>query len=305
MRILVTGGAGFIGSHLVEKLVEKGYDVVVLDNFTTGRMENLAQVYKDIEIVRGDILDRQLVHKLVKNIDAVVHLAAKISVEESMRDPQLYMKVNSLGTRIIAEEASQNSVELLVYMSSAAVYGNSQYIPVDEDLPRKPLNLYGLSKLKGEEVIMEVSEKSELPSIIVRLFNAYGPRQEGNPYAGVIAKFIMRVKKRLPPIVYSPGSQTRDFIHVYDVASFLSMLITRNIKDLRIYNLGTGRETSIIELAKIIIDISGLGVEPEIGPPRPNDIMRSVADIGKAVRELGWRPRIDLREGLKTLLVAE
>ncbi|MCE4620270.1 MAG: GDP-mannose 4,6-dehydratase [Desulfurococcales archaeon] len=303
MRVLVTGGAGFIGSHVVEKLVGQGFDVVVLDDFSTGREENLAAVRDKITLVRGSILDERTVKEALDGVEAVVHLAARISVEESLRDPQLYHQVNVEGTRKLLEEA-RGRVNILVFMSSAAVYGSPIQLPIRESHPLRPLSPYGETKMLGERIVEEWAKEAQAVAVILRLFNAYGPRQEGNPYAGVVAKFLERIGRRQPPIIYGDGFQTRDFINVRDVASLITHLLIKPPKDrgAGIYNLGTGRETRIIDLARLMSGLAGLNVEPVHRPARRGDIRRSVACIEKIQEETGWRPRIALAMGIRKLL---
>ncbi|MEB3846645.1 MAG: GDP-mannose 4,6-dehydratase [Desulfurococcales archaeon] len=302
-RVLVTGGAGFIGSHVVERLVEQEFDVVVLDDFSTGREENLASVIDRITLIRGSILDERALREALSNVEAVIHLAARISVEESMRDPQLYYKVNVEGTRRLLEEA-RGKINLLVFMSSAAVYGSPIQLPIRESHPLRPLSPYGETKVLGERIMEKWARENQAVAVILRLFNAYGPRQEGNPYAGVVAKFLERISRRLPPVIYGDGFQTRDFINVRDVASLIAHVLIKPPQEggARIYNLGTGRETRIIDLAKLMASLAGLNVEPIHKPAREGDIRRSVACIEKIRVETGWKPQIDLPKGLRGLL---
>ncbi len=301
MRILVTGGAGFIGSHLVEALVSRGYNVRVVDDLSTGRESNLEAVRDKIEFFKGDIRDPAVMIDAVKGVDVVYHLAAKINVEESYAKPDLYWEVNVLGTRLIVESMVRMGVKRLIFMSSAAVYGDPVYIPIDENHPVNPLNPYGETKLEGEEIIRRSIKRGEIQAVIVRLFNAYGPRQEGNPYAGVVQKFIERVSSGKPPIIFGDGLQSRDFIYVKDVVSGLLYILER-VEDSMILNLGTGVETRIIDLARLILDLLGRSdLDPVFSDPRPGDVRRSVADI-RRLREMGWSPQYSLRDGLTDML---
>lgn len=301
MKILVTGGAGFIGSHLVEALVSYGYDVRVVDNLSTGRESNLEAVRDRIEFFKGDIRDPVTIIEAVEGVDIVFHLAAKINVEESYAKPELYWEVNVLGTKLIVESMVRMGVKRLIFMSSAAVYGNPVYLPINEEHPLNPLNPYGETKLEAEEIIKERVEKGDVEAVIVRLFNAYGPRQEGNPYAGVVQKFIERVSRGEPPVIFGDGLQTRDFIYVKDVVDGL-IHIMEKVEGSMVLNLGTGVETSILDLANLILEIYGRrNLKPIFRDPRPGDVRRSVAGISR-LRRLGWCPSYSLRDGLMDMI---
>jgi len=224
--------------------------------------------------------------------DAVVHAAAYISVEESWERPYDYMWNNAAATARVAKQCAKTGARL-IYISSAAVYGEPQRLPIDESHPTKPLSPYGLSKLAGEQVAQMLAPGAA----VLRLFNVYGPGQTG-PYAGVVSKFIERAKRGLPPVIYGDGSQTRDFIHVADVARLIEVVLDRGAAG--VFNVGTGRAVSIKELAAIVMRLAGLGGEPLYGPPRPGDIKHSAADVSKA-KSLGWQPHIPLEEGLRRL----
>jgi UDP-glucose 4-epimerase len=224
--------------------------------------------------------------------DTVVHAAAYIYVEESWERPYEYMWNNAAATARVAKRCAETGARL-VYISSAAVYGEPQRLPIDENHPTKPLSPYGLSKLAGEQITQILAPGAAVP----RLFNVYGPGQTG-PYAGVISKFIERAKRGLPPVIYGDGTQTRDFIHVADVAQFVEVVLDRGAAG--VFNVGTGRSVSIRELAIIVMQLAGLGGEPLYGPPRPGDIKHSAADVSKA-RALGWEPSVPLEEGLRRL----
>lgn len=299
----MTGGAGFIGSHLVERLVSSGYDVRVVDDLSTGRLENLSSVIDRVEFVRGDVRDPFTMIEAVRDVDAVYHLAARISVEESYAKPDLYWEVNVLGTRLILEAMMRNRVGRLIFMSSAAVYGDPVQLPISEDHSTNPLNPYGETKLEAEDTVKRYIRSGLIEAVIIRLFNAYGPRQEGNPYAGVVQRFIERASKGKPPIIYGDGLQTRDFIYVKDVADALIHVMER-VEGSIVLNLGTGVETRIIDLAKLVIDIIGArGLEPVFAEPRPGDVRRSVADT-RRLKGLGWSPRYTLRSGLEEMISA-
>lgn len=297
MKVVVTGGAGFIGSHTVEKLVSMGFSVVVIDNFYSGRKENLARVIDRIEIVNKSILDREVLDTVLRNCDAVIHLAAIVSVEESARDPERVFLVNTLGTLYLLEASRRHDVERFVYASSAAVYGDPLYTPIREDHPCRPKSIYGSSKLAGESLVHSYYETYGLSTISLRYFNVYGPRMRAGDYASVVYKFFEKTLRNKPPVIYGDGLQTRDFIYVGDVAEAnIKALLT---KTTGVYNIGTGESISIKELAEKIIGITRARVKPVHAPPRPGDIRHSVADITLAKKKLGWKPSINIDAGLK------
>ncbi|ABP49951.1 MAG: NAD-dependent epimerase/dehydratase family protein [Pyrobaculum arsenaticum] len=289
MKIVVTGGAGFIGSHVAAHLKSRGFDVVAVDSLERasglGRLR-AAGVPLVVADLRRDELPRG---------DAVVHAAAYISVEESWEKPYEYMWNNAAVTAKVGKEALRMGA-YLVYLSSAAVYGNPVYTPIDEEHPTRPTSPYGLSKLAGEEALA-LLQSAGLKYAVARLFNVYGPGQTG-PYAGVITKFIERARAGLPPVIFGSGEQTRDFIHVLDVARFVETLVEKGAQG--VFNVGTGRAVSIKELAHAVMKLAGIGGEPIYASPRPGDIAHSVANIKKA-RGLGWEPKITLEEGLAQL----
>jgi len=304
-KALVTGGAGFIGSHLVDKLMEKEFEVVVLDNFSTGNLENLrSHIGKEnFRIIKGDIRNKADVKKAAKDVDYIFHLAAIISVELSIKNPLLVNEVNVCGTLNILEESLKLNLKRFVYLSSCAVYGNPAYLPIDEEHPTKPLSPYGVSKLTAEHYCMVFYRIYGVQTVCLRLFNVYGPRQSSGPYSGVITKFIDRLKCGKPPIIYGDGEQTRDFIFVGDVVdACLHAISCRNCVGEAI-NVGSGMETSINELARIISGLFGMRkIKPVYTKPRIGEVRRSCADISKAEKLLGLKPRISLKEGLRKLV---
>ncbi|AKT34834.1 UDP-glucose 4-epimerase [Pyrobaculum sp. WP30] len=286
MRVVVTGGAGFVGSHVAAYLAERGFKVVAVDNLErASAVRRLEEV--GVSLVVGDVRFVDL-----PPAEAVVHAAAYINVEESWERPYEYMWNNAAATARIAKQCAKTSTRL-IYISSAAVYGEPQHLPINENHPTRPLSPYGLSKLAGEQVAQMLAPGAA----VLRLFNVYGPGQTG-PYAGVVSKFIERAKGSLPPVIYGDGTQTRDFVHVADVARFVEVVLDRGAAG--VFNVGTGRSVSIRELATIVMRLAGLGGEPLYAPPRPGDIKHSVADVTKA-KLLGWQPQIPLEEGLREL----
>lgn len=291
MRVLVTGASGQIGSYVLERFMDK-YDAVGVD-LKPCPIKDL----KDL-IIQGDLRNYEFVRKVVKSIDAVIHLAAQVSVENSWNDPVYDAENNIIATINLLKACSEYGVDRFVYISSAAVYGNPQYVPIDENHPKNPISPYGVSKLAGEYYCRVFSDR--IHTVIVRPFNVFSARIDpNNPYSGVIAKFIYRVKQKLPPVIYGDGKQTRDFVHVSDVVDFIEIAFKRG-ENGGAYNVGTGRETSIIELAEIIMEISGINSKPVFDKPKPGDIRRSCSDISKA-RRLGFEPKTDLRRDLEEI----
>ena len=283
---MVTGGAGFVGSHVAAYLAERGFRVVAVDNLErASAVKRLEEA--GVPLVVGDVR-----HMDLPPADAVVHAAAYISVDESWERPYDYMWNNAAATARVAKQCAETGARL-IYISSAAVYGEPQHLPIDESHSTRPLSPYGLSKLVGEQMTQMLAPGAA----VLRLFNVYGPGQTG-PYAGVIAKFVERAKRGLPPVIYGDGTQTRDFIHVADVARLVEVVLDRGVAG--VYNVGTGRAVSIRELAAIVMRLAGLGGEPLYTPPRPGDIRHSAADITRA-RSLGWEPQIEIEEGLREL----
>lgn len=299
LRVLVTGGAGFIGSHLVKALLRAGHFVRVLDNFSTGSMDNIVDVARDVEIVVGDVRDYSVVEKCIRGVDVVIHLAALIDVAESIERPDLYFEVNIIGTHNIAKAC--RGVNVLIFASSSSVYGDPLKIPIPEDHLLSPRSPYAASKAAGEALIQAFSSIYGYRPIILRIFNVYGPKQS-RAYAGVVIEFIRRVLRREPPIIYGDGEQTRDFIHISDVID--AIMKAMSIERARgVFNIGSGKAVTINQLAKLILKtLNREDLKPVYAPPRPGDIKHSIADITKSRKILGFEPKISLEEGIKTLI---
>jgi len=299
LRVLVTGGAGFIGSHLVKALVKAGHQVRVLDNLSTGSIENLADVLNAIEFVRGDVRDYGVVESAVRGVDAVVHLAALIDVAESVEKPDLYFDVNVRGTYNVVK-ASKN-VSTFVFASSSAVYGEPIRVPIPEDHPLMPKSPYAASKVSGEAFVQAFANQYGFRPVILRLFNVYGPKQSRS-YAGVIIEFTRRVSRGEPPVIFGNGEQTRDFVHVSDVVEAV-MLSLRNEGARGVFNIGSGEGVTINRLAHLILELmSREDLRPIYAPPRLGDIRHSIADITRARKELGFEPKLGLEVGIKELI---
>lgn len=304
MRVLTTGGAGFIGSHLVERLVADGHDVTVLDNLSTGKKSNLSSVLrsKGLAIKRADI--RYIPRSLAKNlgkVDRVCHLAAVTSVQGSMKDPVLTSEVNFIGTLRVLETARRLRAERVVFASSAAVYGSPNTFPITEGANTAPASPYGASKAAAELYCRSFEESYGIEAVSLRYFNVYGPRQVSGQYSGVISVFARRLLRALPLTILGDGSQSRDFIYVADAVDATVAALEKPLRR-RVFNIASGRETTILELANKMQGIAGASSDLRFEPPRKGDIRRSIADITRAERELGFRPNMSLDDGLSATM---
>jgi len=304
-RILVTGGAGFIGSHLLDELVKEGFEVNVLDNLSTGRIENIKHHLENgsFRFIEGNVLERKDVEEALEDVEAVFHLAAITSVPYSVKHPNITHEVNVNGTRNLLEACLRHRVEKFIYLSTCAVYGEPEYLPVDEKHPTNPISPYAESKLKAEQACMEFQEAYGLKTTILRPFNIYGFRQRNDWYGGVIANFIERLREGKPPVIYGDGKQTRDFIYIDDAVRAFMTALNHNGSTGRIFNIATGIPTSINQLAQLLIELFGAeGIKPQHTSPRQGDIRHIYANIEEANLYLGFKPRVSLKEGLSTLI---
>ena len=294
MNIFITGGTGFIGSHLYKYLSKQGNKIIIFDNLSNSKIQKLTD--PNIKIIKGDILDYPLLSKSLNNTEIVIHLAAQISVTDSIKDPNNTMKVNVDGTQNVLDACQKNNIKNLIAISTAAVFGNQDVI--DESSKTNPISPYGKSKLLMEEKITNFSKKYNLNSVILRFFNLYGPGQSPQ-YAGVITKFLENIREDKPLVIYGNGSQTRDFIHIDDAVECISLAI-KNIdkKTGKIYNVGSGKSTSILELANLLLKLSGKNLPISFKPEIKGDILYSKTSIDLAKKELGFEPKISLQEGL-------
>jgi len=291
--IVVTGGAGFIGSHIAWELV-KDNDVVIIDNLYTGKEENVPPGAK---LVRADIRDYESIAELISHADYVFHEAAQVSVVESVRDPIFTEEVNVIGTLNILKALLEGQGKL-IFASSAAVYGDNPNLPLRETERPRPLSPYGVTKATAEEYLRVFNELYGVPTVALRYFNVFGPRQSANQYAGVISIFINRALKDEPLVIYGDGKQTRDFIYVKDVVRANILAAESRRSNGRVFNVATGKQTTILELAMKIIEITGANSSVLFDRPRPGDIRHSLADISE-IRSLGFEPEWSLEEGLK------
>jgi len=303
MRVLVTGGAGFIGSHLVDVLLIKGHSVTVLDDFSNGTKENLTHLQKkNLKVIKGDIRNASALKKALQDVDAVAHLAAMISVPLSIEKPALAHEVNVGGTLSLLKASLEKGVERFVCASSCAIYGDARKLPIGEKTTPKPLSPYAQSKLDAENSCRAFYEANGFPAVSLRYFNVYGPRQSGGEYAGVMLKFLERLRSGQPPVIYGDGSQTRDFVYVEDVAEATRLALERSNVEGEAINVGTMKRTSIKKLCEMFVKLSGRAdSKPKHETARPGDIKHSQADISKAKKILGFRPKVSIEKGVKSL----
>jgi UDP-glucose 4-epimerase len=302
-KILVTGGAGFIGSHVVDRLVDEGHEVRVLDNLSAGKLSNIQGHFSSnsIDFVRADIRDLSKVKESLTGISYVIHLAALVSVPLSLENPSLTFYINLLGTLNLLRSCIIMRVGKFVFISSCAVCGNTESLPLTEQAPTKPISAYAESKLMGERYCLGFSERHLLPSVVLRFFNVYGPRQGINDYGSVITRFIEQSKQGLPLTINGDGTQTRDFVNVKDIADGVLASIESNEVG-EIFNIGSGKPTCINDLANTILELTGLKTQIIHGKTRKRDIKNSYADITKARKLLGFEPKVSLRDGLQDML---
>jgi len=299
MHFAVTGGAGFVGSHLVKLLVKEGYKITVIDNLHTGKKENLVSVINKIKFEKIDIRDYESLQKILKDVDGVFHQAALTVVEDSFSKPEEYFDVNVCGTENVFKLANENKFKV-VYASSSSVYGHKLETPIHEDVERSPINPYGKTKLEAEYLVEKYS-KLNTKIIGLRYFNIFGKGQTLE-YAGVITKFLDRINEGKAPIIFGNGSQIRDFVHVSDVAKSNLMAMNSNSSNL-ITNIATGNPISILELANMMINLSRLKIEPIFQKSSQGDIEKSHADISRAKKYFDWEPKIELQDWLREILI--
>ena len=298
MKYLVTGGAGFIGSHLTKKLVEEGNDVTIIDNLNTGKEKNLESIKNKIDFVKGSILDIELLEKLTKDVEGVYHQAALASVQDSFFKSDEYHDVNVNGTENILKLAKQYNFKV-VYASSSSVYGNPVRIPIRESDEKNPINPYAKTKLEKEE-LAKIYSKMGVKVIGLRYFNVFGKGQS-NEYAGVLKLFLERIRDKSPPKINGDGTQARDFVHVSDVVNSNIMSMNSDVNH-AFFNVGTGTSITILDLAKTIIKSSGLNLEPVFGPALKGDVQKTTANIDLIEEKIGWKPTVVLEEWIDEII---
>lgn len=299
-RFLVTGGAGFIGSHIVEALVKQGQKVRVLDNFSSGKIINLKGLEKKIDLIKGDICSQVTCIKATKQIDFVLHQAALRSVPKSLKQPHAYNRVNIDGTLNMLEAAVQNKVKRFIFASSSSVYGEVENFPEKESFIPSPISPYALSKLTGEYYCKIFSLHYGLATVALRYFNVFGPRQAlDDDYAVVIPKFINCLLNNQSPPIFGNGRQSRDFTFVQNVVvANLLAAGAINVKS-GVFNIAGGKDTSVLGLVTLLNKILGKKIRPKLLPKRAGDVFKTLADIGSATKRLNFKPKVNFIDGLK------
>ena len=301
-KILVTGGAGFIGSHIVDKLLDEDFQVTVLDDLSTGNLENLSSHMHDgdFHFVKGDVCNFDVVRQVVKDVDAVFHEAAIASVPRSLKDPVFTNRVNVDGTLNLLSASLTSHVRRFVYASSCAVYGDSGALPHHEQLPPLALSPYAASKASAESYCTAFYKAYGLETVSLRLFNVYGLRQRSGTYGGVIEQFLDRLLKGEEPVIFGDGAQMRDFVHVSDVVEAHMLALEKKNAVGETFNIASGVATSVNKLAQMLTDmVGGKELKPIHSDPRRGDVRHSYGDIAKARNLLGFSPKISLEEGLR------
>ena len=302
-RVLVTGGAGFVGSHTVEALLEAGHEVTCVDNLRTGSEENLSSLagHPGWRFFRQDLLDVANFHQVVRAAepDIVLHLAGLVSVPESIANPGLNSELNVRAVEVMIDAVRMAGVRRVIFASSAAVYGESTAVPLDEDSPTRPVNPYGEAKMLGEALVLERGRALGFEAVCLRYFNAYGPRQHrDSPYSGVVSRFLERLRAGQPLVIFGDGRQTRDFIHVRDVARANVLAASAAEPLTGVFNICSGREIAVNDLAEALQRRFLSRLDPVFEPGRPGDVKRSAGNPARALATLGFAARIALGAGL-------
>jgi len=306
MKILITGGAGFIGSHLCEKYTTEGHSVLCLDNFMNANLMNIRHLlgYRNFKLIKGDIRDFDLLEKIMPGVDVVFHLAAQIHVDRSIVEPKLTYEVNVLGTQNILEASRTYDVKKIVHASTSEVYGSAEYTPMDEKHPLNAPHPYGASKIAADRMCYAYIQTYGMDICIMRPFNIFGPRQKDTGYGGVISIFTRRVLSDIPPIIYGDGRQTRDYTYIDDIVRAYESIFSYDKSITEPINFGSGREIRIVDLANTIIDLCDRNgnIKPIHVEPRPGEVKRLIADTTKAKNLLKWEPKYTLEEGLRRFI---
>jgi nucleoside-diphosphate-sugar epimerase len=300
MRYLVTGGAGFIGSNTVDELVRRGHSVVVLDDLSSGKEENLAEVRSKITFMKGSISDLEIVQKAMHQADFVMHLAARTSVPRSVKDPIDTNRINVDGTLNVLVAARDNKVKRVVYAGSSAAYGDTPTLPKSESMQPVPISPYGVAKYAGELYAQSFGHCYGLENVSLRYFNVFGQRQDpDSPYSGVVSRFAAAILDDTQPVIYGDGEQTRDFTFVENAVQANLLACEASSASGKVYNIGTGSSISLNQTLELLRSISGKKLQARYDLPRDGDIRDSLADIQRAKEELGYEPTVLFAEGLR------
>jgi len=303
MKILITGGAGFIGSHLCEKYTKEGHNVFCLDNFLSGNLINVRHLldFRNFKLVKGDIRDRDLLEKIMVDTDVVFHLAAQIHVDRSYVEPQLTYDINVMGTQNVLEAARYHDVAKVIHASTSEVYGSAVYAPIDENHPLNAPHPYGASKIAADRMCHAYLHTYGMNIVLMRLFNIFGPRQRDIGYGGVISIFARRIMNDMPPIIFGDGRQTRDYTYIDDAIRAYDLALKAKKRIDEPINFGTGKEVSINDIATKLIKLCGkekqmktVHVDPRIG-----EVKRLIANADKAKKVFGWKAKVDFDTGLE------
>lgn len=300
MRYVVTGGAGFIGSNTVDELVRRGQSVVVLDDFSAGKEENLAEIRNKITVIKGSITDLEVVRKAMHEADCVLHLAARTSVPRSVKDPLETNAINVDGTLNVLVAARDAKVKRVVFAASSSAYGETPQLPKSEDMLPAPISPYGVSKYVGELYLQTFGRVYGLENVSLRYFNVFGPRQDpASQYSGVLSKFCTAFLEKGEPVVFGDGEQSRDFTYIENVVQAnLSACEAPNVSG-KVFNVGTGSRVTLNQVLELLRGISGNNLQAKYDPPRDGDILHSQADISRAQQYLEYLPTVNFEEGLR------
>ena len=299
-KYLITGGAGFIGSHLTEELVRRGESVRIVDNLSTGKRENIDPVLDNIHFIEGDIRDLEICRKAVEGVSFVLHQAALSSVPLSVENPLLSDAVNIRGTLNLLSVSRDAGVEGFVLASSASVYGDEALLPINEEMEPRPLSPYALTKFVGEKYCLLFNRFYGLPTVSLRYFNIFGPRQDPTShYASVIPSFIKAALGSRPPAIFGDGEQSRDFTYVSDVIDANLLAVQASDLNGQVFNIGSGSQTTVNMLWAFLAHLTGNDIQPVFDPPRPGDVRHSFADISKAKKMIQYEPKITFEAGLE------
>jgi len=298
-KVLVTGGAGFIGSHIIEALLQKGRQVHVLDDLSTGKRENIPP---EVRFFEGNILDSEAVDQAMEGTDAVIHLAARVAIRDSLKNFVDDANANLMGPLQLIHQCGRHKVKKFLYASSMAVYSDSQKAdPIPETYTQEPISPYGISKLAAEKYVRLLSEPLGINCICLRYFNVYGVRQSFTPYVGVITIFIDNLLKGQTPVIFGDGNQQRDFVYVGDISRATLLALDSDI-DGDTFNVGSGKATSVNQIANLLIEKIKPGLQPIHQAPHPGEIRNSIADISKIQKRLGFQPQGDLQERINEVI---
>lgn len=306
MKILITGGAGFIGSHLCDKYTQEGHTVLCFDNFMTGDLRNVRHLLNshNFKLIKGDVRDQAALSQAMRDIDVIFHLAAQVHVDRSYIEPRMTYDVNVMGTQNVLDLARMNDVRRVIYASTSEVYGSAQYVPINEEHPLAAPHPYGASKIAADRMCYAYSVTYGMDIAILRFFNIFGPRQRDAGYGGVISIFTRRILSNMSPIIYGDGHQTRDYTHVADAVEAYDCALRYEGPLAEPVNFGGGQEISILDLANHITDICGKNgeIQPTHAEPRIGEVKRLIADASRAKALFGWTPGYDLVDGLRAFV---